>query len=120
VERALVPDGWASLAKEMACIPGGCREVSQREGGGGGKEEDADAAGNRKVVLVCYVGGVTHAEISSLRFLSEHSAWIKGGRAPALSPARARATGEKRSRTFFNFPPSRRPVRLCHPRNQRH
>jgi hypothetical protein len=71
VERALAPEGWASIAKELACIPGGCREVKQRAGRD--SKEDADE-GSRKVVLVCFVGGVTHAEISSLRFLSERSA----------------------------------------------
>lgn len=46
------------------------------KGGAGAADGDADDGAaavvkDRKVVLVCYVGGVTHIEISALRFMSE-------------------------------------------------
>lgn len=47
------------------------RERQRAAAAAAGASDEASSSSGRKVVLVVYVGGVTHMELSSLRFLSE-------------------------------------------------
>jgi hypothetical protein len=87
--QAAVTTGWSRepAAEALRHLPGPTIQFTQvrRGGAGGGADGGAggddgaggagaaggDAGSGRKVVLVCFVGGVTYIEISSLRFLAE-------------------------------------------------
>lgn len=71
-----VTTGWESIAEVMRLLPGPAFSIAQRTGAKkeAAEEEGGGAAAARKTVLVCYIGGVTHIEISGLRFLAEKCA----------------------------------------------
>ncbi|KAI3426123.1 hypothetical protein D9Q98_008502 [Chlorella vulgaris] len=85
VQQALSAGGWAGIESLLQQLPGQHYELTQacddqglplerRQAGGKAAAEAATAAaasGRRRKVLVMFVGGVTCAEVSALRFLSQ-------------------------------------------------
>lgn len=79
VENAL-KRGWQAMEGALKLLPGRHLELSQRNESGGEPPHEASglerqenggvADGRRSLVLVVFIGGVTFAEISALRFLS--------------------------------------------------
>lgn len=75
VEHAMKPGGWSSIQDAMRQLPGPTAEISQVK-----KTEDDVVShvdridgygeGDRKVMLVYFLGGVTFMEIAALRYLS--------------------------------------------------
>ncbi|KAL4424634.1 hypothetical protein ABPG77_002252 [Micractinium sp. CCAP 211/92] len=83
VQQALSPEGWAGVESLLQQLPGQQFELAQgsddqglptqrRQGSGRAAAEAAAAAasGRRRRVMVMFIGGVTCAEVSALRFLS--------------------------------------------------
>jgi hypothetical protein len=60
--------GWRNIRDVLDLLPGPSFEDTQQIGGQGGVRE---RLGEKKVVLVFFVGGVTMAEVAALRFLSQ-------------------------------------------------
>ncbi|EFN56300.1 hypothetical protein CHLNCDRAFT_144693 [Chlorella variabilis] len=84
VQQALSASGWAGIDSLLQQLPGQQFELCQgsdeqgmpverRQGGGKAAAEAAAAAasGRRRRVMVVFIGGVTCAEVSALRFLSQ-------------------------------------------------
>lgn len=84
VQQALSAQGWAGIESLLQQLPGQQFELVQgsdeqglpterRQGSRGAAAEWAAAAasGRRRKVMVMWVGGVTYAEVSALRFLSQ-------------------------------------------------
>lgn len=86
VQQALSSGGWAAADVAMSALPGPQFEIAQTvddkglpveqrvKGGMGKKEKEGPSSGGdpskRRTVMVAFIGGVTNAEISALRFLS--------------------------------------------------
>lgn len=88
VVQQAVGAGWAAAEAAMAALPGPSVEILQTTDDQGlpvDKPEGSSGAGNgrtgvnggvggsgsgRRTVMVVFIGGVTHAEVSALRFLS--------------------------------------------------
>ena len=68
MDAALRPGGLAASEEAVKVIPGPHFSFDQSvdEGGGSGM----DSGEERRTVLVVFIGGVTFAEISALRFMS--------------------------------------------------
>lgn len=60
--------GWRNIRDVLDLLPGPSFEDTQQVGGQGVAR---DRVGDKKVVLVFFVGGVTMAEVAALRFLSQ-------------------------------------------------
>ena len=60
--------GWRNIKDVLDLLPGPSFEDTQQVGGQGVAR---DRVGEKKVVLVFFVGGVTMAEVAALRFLSQ-------------------------------------------------
>jgi len=60
--------GWRNIRDVLDLLPGPSFEDMQQVGGQGVAK---DRVGDKKVVMVFFVGGVTMAEIAALRFLSQ-------------------------------------------------
>ena len=60
--------GWRNIRDVLDLLPGPSFEDTQQVGGQGVAR---DRVGEKKVVLVFFVGGVTMAEVAALRFLSQ-------------------------------------------------
>ncbi|PRW45043.1 vacuolar -sorting-associated 33-like protein [Chlorella sorokiniana] len=84
VQQALSAQGWAGIESLLQQLPGAQFELVQgtddqgmpterRQGASKAAAESAAAlaAGQRRKVLVMFIGGVTYAEVSALRFLSQ-------------------------------------------------
>ncbi|KAI7840820.1 hypothetical protein COHA_005466 [Chlorella ohadii] len=84
VQQALSAQGWAGIESLLQQLPGAQFELVQgtddqglpterRQGASKAAAESAAAlaAGQRRKVLVVFIGGVTYAEVSALRFLSQ-------------------------------------------------
>jgi hypothetical protein len=95
VQQALAPGGWPAAATALAALPGPaveCEQAADGEGapvarpdpgggapplsaaggagGGSGGAGGGGAPPERRTVMVLFIGGVTHAEVAALRFLS--------------------------------------------------
>ena len=76
VEQAAQGEGWerAGVREVVELLPGPhfqqTRGQGAARGGGRGRGRGRGRRGEKKVVLVVYVGGVTQAEVAALRFLS--------------------------------------------------
>lgn len=79
VEHSLKPLGWQTLKSQINNLPGPTFEgfqvplvgIGGRYTVGSGTINEASLLHARRVVLVCFVGGCTFAEIAALRFLAE-------------------------------------------------
>ena len=60
--------GWRNIRDVLDLLPGPSFEDTQQVGGQG---VTRDRVGEKKVVMVFFVGGVTMAEVAALRFLSQ-------------------------------------------------
>ena len=71
VEYAM-DDEWKQREKEMSFVPGKVREVIQDTHNTTSTEKSSEVheMGQKKVMLVMFIGGITYMEISALRFLS--------------------------------------------------
>jgi hypothetical protein len=67
IERAVADDGrgWNSISDILDSLPGERKEVHQKGA--------MDTQPGKKVVLVFYIGGITFAELSAIRYLNENS-----------------------------------------------
>jgi hypothetical protein len=83
VQQALRPEGWAGQEAALAALPGPQFEVLQttddsgapvERAEGGARRAAAGPKGRRRSVMVVFIGGVTYAEVSALRFLSRKGA----------------------------------------------
>lgn len=80
VERALRPNGWQSLNELLSIIPGATFEEYQSPSASisslavrrGSFSSEISQSDSPKVVLVFFLGGVTFAECSALRFLARN------------------------------------------------
>ncbi|EFJ24311.1 hypothetical protein SELMODRAFT_101618 [Selaginella moellendorffii] len=73
VQHALHASGWRGIEDMMKLLPGATfeeRQVKNRAKFKREKEKKSSVDGRRALVLVVFIGGVTFAEISALRFLS--------------------------------------------------
>lgn len=78
VEHSLKPLGWQTLKSQINNLPGPTFEdfqvqlvgIGGRHAVGTGTINEASLLHARRVVLVCFVGGCTFAEIAALRFLA--------------------------------------------------
>ncbi|KAH8420652.1 hypothetical protein KR222_004638, partial [Zaprionus bogoriensis] len=78
VEHSLKPLGWQTLKSQINNLPGPTFEdfqvqlvgIGGRHAGGATPNENSSLLHARRVVLVCFVGGCTFAEIAALRFLA--------------------------------------------------
>ncbi|EFJ35572.1 hypothetical protein SELMODRAFT_79381 [Selaginella moellendorffii] len=73
VQHALHASGWRGIEDMMKLLPGATfeeRQVKNRVKFKREKEKKSSVDGRRALVLVVFIGGVTFAEISALRFLS--------------------------------------------------
>jgi len=68
VKLAMQVDGWRNIRDVLDLLPGPSFEDMQQVGS---QVAVRDRVGDKKVVLVFFVGGVTMAEIAALRFLSQ-------------------------------------------------
>ncbi|EDS39484.1 vacuolar protein sorting-associated protein 33A [Culex quinquefasciatus] len=75
VEQHLKPNGWQSLNDVLSCLPGPTFEdfqpamaLNSRRGSFTSEISQSDIP---RVIVVCFVGGCTFAEISALRFLAQ-------------------------------------------------
>lgn len=66
--QKLEQPGWRNIRDVLDTLPGPHKEDTQQVAAGLSGRRNA---GDKKVVLVFYVGGVTMAEIAALRFLSQ-------------------------------------------------
>jgi hypothetical protein len=76
VELASSP-GWAKAQEVMDAIPGKTFEFTQDDSnaspGANPSKPDAEESARKPLTLVYFLGGVTYAEISALRHLSERA-----------------------------------------------
>ena len=72
VDAALRPGGLAASEEAVKVIPGPHFSFDQSvdEGGASGMGDGVDSGEERRTVLVVFIGGITFAEISALRFMS--------------------------------------------------
>ena len=68
VKLAMQVDSWRNIRDVLDLLPGPSFEDTQQVSG---QAAVRDRAGEKKVVLVFFVGGVTMAEVAALRFLSQ-------------------------------------------------
>ena len=68
VKLAMQVDGWRNIRDVLDLLPGPSFEDTQQVSG---QTAARDRVGEKKVVLVFFVGGVTMAEVAALRFLSQ-------------------------------------------------
>ena len=76
--QCALKEGWNSMQNHMSQLPGRQFELLQTNNDSGLPIEIPDAPGPtqavdaRKVVMIVFVGGVTYAEVSALRYMSKH------------------------------------------------
>ena len=68
--QQLEAPGWRNIRDVLDMLPGPSFEDTQQIAMGGGGQQRRRGPGDKKVVLVFYVGGVTMAEVAALRWLS--------------------------------------------------
>lgn len=85
--QAAITGAWDASSEGLKLVPGPTVAATQKSLRR--DDDDASAAGARKVVLVAFVGGVTHIEISGLRFISEkcEGLWLCAAASAVLTPA---------------------------------
>jgi len=67
-----LPKGWRSCQDALSLLYGPAQELQQPlEGGNGNTAETPQETGQSSVVLVVFLGGVTHGEVAALRRLAE-------------------------------------------------
>eukprot|EP00744_Colponema_vietnamica_P021985 GILI01031525.1.p1 GENE.GILI01031525.1~~GILI01031525.1.p1 ORF type:complete len:440 (-),score=103.59 GILI01031525.1:114-1328(-) len=72
IEAALKPNGWREKEEALRLVPGPAIEFTQDKNATLPLPTAGDTGESRKqVVVVCFVGGVTHAELSAIRHLAK-------------------------------------------------
>ena len=116
VEQAAQGEGWegAGVREAVELLPGPHFQHTRGQGaaGGGGRGRGRGRSrgrrGEKKVVLVFYVGGVTLAEVAALRFLSARA----GSSVQYVVAATSLLTGDSLMASLYTPPGPRDPDTL--------
>ena len=112
VEQAAQGEGWegSGVREAVELLPGPHFQQTRGQGaaGGGDRGRSRGRRGEKKVVLVFYVGGVTLAEVAALRFLSARA----GSSVQYVVAATSLLTGDSLMASLYTPPGPRDPDTL--------